>query len=68
MPPDTIRMLPFGTGLILLRAAPPVIAQLRMWTSRADASQLRAHRTEIERLLRESPHPNPPESPPSPEL
>lgn len=57
MPPDTIRMLPFGTGLILLRAAPPVIATLRMWTSRADASLLRAHRNDIERRLRVPPRP-----------
>jgi type IV secretory pathway TraG/TraD family ATPase VirD4 len=57
MPPDTIRTLPFGTGLILLRAAPPVIAQLRMWTSRTDASQLRAHRNDIERRLRVPPRP-----------
>lgn len=63
MPPDTIRMLPFGTGLILLRAAPPVIAKLRMWTNRADASQLRAHRTEIERLLRIPPRAVAPDSP-----
>jgi type IV secretion system protein VirD4 len=29
MPPDVIRTLPFGTGLILLRAAPPIVAKLR---------------------------------------
>lgn len=63
MPPDTIRTLPFGTGLILLRAAPPVIAKLRMWTNRADASQLRANRTEIERLLRVPPRAAPTETP-----
>ncbi|RXZ68081.1 type IV secretory system conjugative DNA transfer family protein [Agromyces albus] len=53
MPPDTIRTLPFGTGLILLRAASPVIAQLRLWTRRADAPELRRHRAEIEARLRE---------------
>ncbi|WP_411700498.1 type IV secretory system conjugative DNA transfer family protein [Conyzicola sp.] len=52
MPPDRIRTLPFGTGLILLRAAPPVIAKLRMWTERANADELRANRAEIESLLR----------------
>lgn len=67
MPPDTIRTLPFGTGLILLRAAPPVIAQLRMWTNRADASELRGHRMEIERLLREPARAAALESPPTPE-
>ncbi|WP_438854873.1 type IV secretory system conjugative DNA transfer family protein [Agromyces sp. M3QZ16-3] len=64
MPPDTIRTLPFGTGLILLRAAPPVIAKLRMWTNRADAAQLRAHRNEIERLLRVPPRAVTAEPPP----
>ena len=53
MPPDTIRTLPFGTGLILLRAAPPVIAKLRMWTDRPDAAELKSNRVEIEALLRE---------------
>ncbi|MET0782813.1 MAG: TraM recognition domain-containing protein, partial [Leifsonia flava] len=55
MPPDTIRTLPFGTGLILLRAAPPVIAGLRMWTSRRNAADLLTARAEIEALLRERP-------------
>jgi len=52
MPPDTIRTLPFGTGLIMLRAAPPIIASLRMWTVRPDAKTLRANREEIEGLMR----------------
>ncbi len=52
MPPDTIRTLPFGTGLIMLRAAPPIIASLQMWTARSDAKELRANRAEIEGLMR----------------
>jgi type IV secretion system protein VirD4 len=52
LPPDRIRTLPFGTGLILLSAAPPVDARLRMWTVRPDADALRANRTEIETLMR----------------
>ncbi len=52
MSPDTIRTLPFGTGLILLRSASPIIARLRMWTARADAKGLRAARADIEALLR----------------
>lgn len=35
MPPERIRTLPFGTGLVLLRSAPPIIADLRRWTSRS---------------------------------
>ncbi|MBF4768600.1 type IV secretory system conjugative DNA transfer family protein [Nocardioides agariphilus] len=34
MPPERIRTLPFGTGLILLRSAPPIVTKLRRWTSR----------------------------------
>jgi type IV secretory pathway TraG/TraD family ATPase VirD4 len=34
MPPERIRTLPFGTGLLLLRSAPPIITDLRPWTSR----------------------------------
>ena len=52
MPPDTIRTLPFGTGLIMLRAAPPIIASLQMWTARSDAKELRANREEVEGLMR----------------
>ena len=34
LPPERIRTLPFGTGLVLLRSAPPILADLRRWTSR----------------------------------
>ncbi|GAA4699947.1 type IV secretory system conjugative DNA transfer family protein [Nocardioides conyzicola] len=34
MPPERIRTLPFGTGLVLLRSAPPIIAKLRRWSER----------------------------------
>jgi len=34
MPPERIRMLPFGTALTLLRSAPPIVTQLRRWTDR----------------------------------
>ena len=54
MPPDTIRTLPFGTGLIMLRAAPPIIASLQMWTARSGAKALRANRAEIEGLMQEA--------------
>ena len=51
MPPDVIRTLPFGTGLILLRAAPPIVAKLRAWTRRKDASELQTQRRLGEELL-----------------
>ena len=34
MPPERIRTLPFGTGLVLLRSAPPIVTDLRRWTAR----------------------------------
>lgn len=58
MPPDTIRRLPFGTGLVLLRSAPPIIARLRRWTERADAAQLTTDRTTVEASLRQNPGPS----------
>lgn len=51
MPPDTVRTLPFGTALVLLRAAPPIVTRLRLWTDRHDAKALRADRAGIEELL-----------------
>ncbi len=52
LPPDRIRTLPFGTGITLLRSAPPIVTDLRAWPSRPDAAQLRSDRTELEALLR----------------
>ncbi|WP_294181154.1 type IV secretory system conjugative DNA transfer family protein, partial [uncultured Schumannella sp.] len=51
-PPDRIRRLPFGTGIVLLRSAPPIVTDLYPWPKRPDASQLTADRAEIEALLR----------------
>ncbi len=51
MPPDTIRRLPFGTGLVLLRAAPPIVTRLRRWTQRADGKHLTAERRAVEAQL-----------------
>ncbi len=50
-PPDRIRRLPFGTGIVLLRSAPPIVTDLHPWPKRPDAAQLTADRTEIEALL-----------------
>ncbi|MGB3955331.1 MAG: TraM recognition domain-containing protein [Brooklawnia sp.] len=52
LPPDRIRTLPFGTGITLLRSAPPIVTDLRAWHSRPDAAQLRSDRTKLEALLR----------------
>ncbi|MGF3057257.1 type IV secretory system conjugative DNA transfer family protein [Microbacterium sp. YY-01] len=55
MPPDAIRTLPFGTALVLLRSAPPIVTRLRTWTQRPDAARRHADRTEVEALLQQRP-------------
>ena len=52
MPPGTIRTLPFGTALVLLRSAPPLVTDLRPWTGRPNASMLKAERVHVESRLR----------------
>ncbi|WP_269305727.1 type IV secretory system conjugative DNA transfer family protein [Aeromicrobium sp. HA] len=52
LPPETIRTLPFGTALVLLRSAPPLVTALRPWTNRDDADQLTQQRASIEATLR----------------
>lgn len=51
LPPDRIRTLPFGTGVVMLRSAAPIITDLRAWPDRPDADRLKADRAEIEALL-----------------
>ncbi len=52
LPPDQIRRMPFGTGIVLLRSAPPIITDLHPWPKRPDAKHLAADRAEIEDTLR----------------
>lgn len=52
LPPDTLRTLPFGTGVVMLRTARPIITTLRAWTSRPDAAQLREDRAAVEQQIR----------------
>ncbi|PAK95631.1 type VI secretion protein [Brevibacterium casei] len=52
LPPDRIRTLPFGTGVTLLRSAPPIVTDLRAWPTRPDAAQFGKDRAAIEALLR----------------
>ncbi|TDO30212.1 type IV secretory pathway TraG/TraD family ATPase VirD4 [Kribbella sp. VKM Ac-2527] len=40
LPPDVIRTLPFGTGILLARTAPPILLQMTPWTDRLDADQI----------------------------
>ena len=52
LPPDRIRTLSFGTGVTLLRSAPPIVTDLRPWPARPEAAQLKTDRAEVEALLR----------------
>ena len=52
MPPETIRTLPFGTALVLLRSAPPLVTDLQPWTARPDATQITSDRATVEAALR----------------
>lgn len=51
LPPERIRTLPLGTGVILLRSAPPIVTDLRPWPSRPDTAQLTEDRAQIEAML-----------------
>lgn len=55
LPPDRIRTLPFGTGVVLLRSAPPIVTDLHPWPKRPDAAGLLRDRAEIEALLQRRP-------------
>lgn len=54
MSADMLRMLPFGTAVVLLRTTPPIITRLRPWTQRPDGKQLERDRATVEQLLRRS--------------
>ncbi|WP_022886119.1 type IV secretory system conjugative DNA transfer family protein [Glaciibacter superstes] len=51
LPPDVLRTLPFGTGVVMLRTARPIITDLRRWPKRADAKTLQTDRTAVEQAL-----------------
>lgn len=53
LPPDVLRTMPFGTGVILLRAARPIITDLRPWTTRPDADALKKARSALESQLQQ---------------
>ncbi|MFF2633467.1 type IV secretory system conjugative DNA transfer family protein [Microbacterium sp. NPDC058021] len=52
MPPDVIRTLPYGTALLMLRAAPPIVTRMREWGSRPNGALLREDRAQVEEQLR----------------
>lgn len=52
MPPESIRTLGFGTALVLLRSAPPLVTDLRSWRARPTAESIASDKYEIESRLR----------------
>ncbi|MBP2354940.1 type IV secretory pathway TraG/TraD family ATPase VirD4 [Kribbella aluminosa] len=42
LPPDVIRTLPLGTGILLARTAPPILLNMTPWPARPDADQIHA--------------------------
>jgi len=57
LPPDRIRTMPFGVGVVLFRSAPPIITDLHPWPTRPDAQELQRDRSAIEALLQQRPKP-----------
>lgn len=42
LPPDVIRTLPFGAGVLLARTAAPILVDMTPWPARPDADQIHA--------------------------
>lgn len=50
--PAALRMLPFGTAILLMKSAPPIALTLTPWTGRKDAKTLTAGRDDAESTIR----------------
>lgn len=46
-----LRMLPFGTAVLIYRSARPIVLSMRPWNQRADATDLQAARRRLETLI-----------------
>lgn len=66
IPADVLRTLPFGTAVVLLRTARPIVTTLTPWTARPDAARLRTERAGIEATLIAHATPAPPRQPATP--
>lgn len=51
IPADVLRTLPFGTAIVLLRTARPIVTHLTPWTARPEAARLREDRAAVEAEL-----------------
>lgn len=51
MEPYRLRTLPFGTAVLLLRSAKPIILAMTSWVDRCDGARLRASRAVLEGVI-----------------
>jgi type IV secretion system protein VirD4 len=51
MDTSQLRMLPFGTAVLMLRAARPIVLTMTPWTQRPDAAQLQGSRRRLEEVI-----------------
>jgi len=51
MDTSRLRMLPFGTAVLMLRAARPIVLTMTPWTQRPDAAQLQGSRRRLEGVI-----------------
>jgi type IV secretion system protein VirD4 len=52
--PGQLRQLPFGTGVLLLRSARPILLSLQRWLDRPDAYALQRSQQELEGRIRDA--------------
>jgi type IV secretion system protein VirD4 len=51
MDPSRLRMLPFGTAVLMLRSARPIVLSMTSWTQRPDAVELQHSRARLEEVI-----------------
>ena len=52
--PNQLRTLSFGTAVLLLRSARPIVLTMSPWTARRDAVSLRASRAALEQMIQDA--------------
>jgi type IV secretory pathway TraG/TraD family ATPase VirD4 len=51
MDTSRLRMLPFGTAVLMLRAARPIVLTMTSWTKRPEAAELQSSRRQLEEVI-----------------
>ena len=51
MDTSRLRMLPFGTAVLMLRAARPIVLTMTPWAQRPDAARLQGSRRRLEEVI-----------------